>query len=181
MSGRARPDDIRTELILLLSDEFAAAGLDNTVVHPEALEGGGRSPAQMVITLDADAFGRAPLLHVYFLPELAEPAVIQYMVFFDGEVRPDSVADLGRFIALLNSNLTITGFEFSEELRQLVFRHTHAAGTAPLDPGVVAWTVAMVRYAVETYGSLVGFVAHGGSLERATALLAAGLAQLTNG
>ena len=177
----AIPEDIRTELIELLGAEFTAASMEHELVLPEEIEGGGWSPAQLVFTMADDALGRTPRLHVYFLPGLAEPAVLQYMVLFDHSVQPESVDALGRFVALLNANLTITGFEFSAELGQVVFRHTHAVGTAPLDPGVLAWTIAMVRYAVETYGSLVDFVANGGSLERATALLEAGLRRLAAG
>ena len=178
---RCDVDDVRTELIGLLSEEFNAAGIENTVVTPTETVNGVMAPAQMVIPISPDRFDRIPQIHVYFLPELDDPPVVQYMVVLDYEITPVHAADLARFIALINSNLPLTGFEMNESLGMVVFRHTQAVAASPLDPGVVAWPLTVIRYAVESYGSLIEIVANGGVYDHAVVAYQAAFAELQNG
>jgi len=164
--------DVRTELIEIISAEFNAAGIENSVVQPTFLDGGVVAPAQMVVPLSADLEGRTPTAHVYFLPIVHDPAVVQYMVMLDYEVVEAAMANVARYITFLNSNLPITGFELNESLGQIVFRHTHAVSTSPLDPSVIAWPLTMIRYAIESYGPLVELVATGGDFDSAVTTLA---------
>lgn len=154
---KIEPDDIRSELILLLSEEFVAGGITNSVVESD-----GTAPMQMLVPLAADRQNRIPYVHIYFLPLLEDPPVMQYMVPLAYDITDDAVADLARFIIFVNANLPITGFEFNEANGLILFRHTHAISTQPLDPGVVAWSLEIIRYAVEIYGQLIETVAMGG-------------------
>jgi len=171
-------DDVRSELIGLLSEEFTLAGIENTVVEPTEPFNGVLAPAQMVIPISPDRFGRIPQIHVYFLPVLDDPPVVQYMVPLDYEIAPEHTNDVARFIALVNSNLPLTGFEMNETMAMLVFRHTQAVSTALLDPGVVAWPLTIIRYAVETYGTLIELVANGGQYDAAVVAFNAAYAAL---
>ena len=175
-------NDVRTELIQIIGEEFNQAGIANEVMAPTPVDGGGEIPAQMLVPLGLDDSGRSPTAHVYFLPLLEQPAVMQYMVLLDYPVEPGAHGDLGRFVNLVNSNLTITGFEFNEPLGQVMFRHSHAIATAPLDPSVIVWPLTMIRDTVHGFGPLVERVAAGGDHDdAATALqteIAAGAASL---
>jgi hypothetical protein len=170
--------DVRSELIDILSEELNEGGIENTVVQPTWVDGGVQSPAQLLVPFSTDHRGRTPVCHVFFLPKLEDPPVMQYMVLLEYDVKPGAQYNVARFIAYLNSNLPITGFEYSESLEHLVFRHTHAVSTAPLDPGVVAWPLTMIRYAVENYAPLLENVAEGGDLAAAVSLLAASFDQM---
>ncbi|HEY4332732.1 MAG TPA: hypothetical protein VGM78_09185 [Ilumatobacteraceae bacterium] len=172
MTSEADEGDIRTELIEIISAEFNEAGIENSVVQPTYVDDGMVSPAQMVVPLSSDSQGRTPVAHVYFLPILHDPPVVQHMVILEYEIADGAVANLARLVGFLNSNLPITGFEFNESLGHIVFRHTHAVSTEPLDPGVIAWPLTMIRYAVENYGGLVEFVAGGGDYDAAVQTLA---------
>ena len=173
--------DIRDELIAILSDEFNAAGIDNTVVAPTEMADGVAAPSQMIIPISPDRFGRIPQIHVYFLPELDDPPVVQYMVVLEYEITAIHAADLARFIALINANLPLTGFEMNESLGMVVFRHTQAVAASPLDPGVVAWPLTVIRYAVESYGILIEIVANGGEYDNAVVAFQAAFAELQDG
>lgn len=173
-------DDVRSELIGILSEEFNAAGIENAVVTPTETVNGVVAPAQMVIPISPDRFGRIPQIHVYFLPALEDPPVVQYMVPLDYEIAAAHVHDVARFIALVNSNLPLTGFEMSETSGMIVFRHTQAVSTAPLDPGVVAWPLTIIRYAVESYGPLIEVVANGGAFDSAVIAFEAAYAELSD-
>lgn len=186
-NGGSEYADIRDELIGILSDEFNAAGIDNTIIPATATAtttttgqgvGGVVAPSQMVIPISPDRFGRIPRIHVYFLPDLDDPPVVQYMVVLDYEITQAHAADLARFIALVNSNLPLTGFEMNESLGMVVFRHTQAIAASPLDPGVIAWPLTIIRYAVETYGSLIEIVANGGEFDHAVVAFQAAFAEL---
>ena len=172
----AEPADVRSELAQALADEFNQAGIECTVVA-EAIVREGKDeyvmPAQIVVPLDEDPAGRTPEARVYFLPVLENPPVVQYTVFLDYEVVDGAGADLARFIALANSQLTLTGFEMSETYGQVVFRHTHAVDPNRIDPGVIAWPLSVIRESVDTYGPLVERVANGHSLGEAVAALSA--------
>ena len=177
VAGHAsEPTDVRSELAQALADEFNQAGIECAVV-PESIVREGNDefvmPAQIVVPLDEDAAGRTPDARVYFLPVLANPPVAQYMVFLDYDVDAGAGRDLARFIALVNSQLTLTGFEMSEAYGQVVFRHTHAVDPNRIDPGVIAWPLSVIRESVDTYGPLVEHVANGHSLDEAVAALAA--------
>lgn len=170
------PLDVRSELAAILSDEFNAAGIVNHLIPESWLGEPGRAeavlmPAQIVVPLHANASGRAPEALVYFLPVFEDPPVVQYMVFLDHTIEESAASNLARFIALVNSNLTITGFEMSEAVRRVVFRHTHSIGTQPLDPGVIAWPLEVIRQTIDRYDALIGFVAAGGGFDDAVALL----------
>ena len=173
-------DDVRTELIGILSEEFNAAGIENTVVVPTETVRGVTAPAQMVIPIGPDRFDRIPQIHVYFLPALEDPPVVQYMVPLDYEIDAAHVEDVARFIALVNSNLPLTGFEMNEKSGMVVFRHTQAVSTAPLDPGVVAWPLTIIRFAVESYGPLIEVVANGGPFDSAVIAFEAAYAELVD-
>ena len=175
---RCDVDDVRTELIGIIGEEFALAGIENTVIQPTESDGGIVAPAQMMVPISADRFGRTPNIHVYFLPVLEDPPVVQFMVPLEYEVVSTHAADLARFVALVNSNLPLTGFEMNESTGMIVFRHTQALSTAPLDPGVIAWPLTMIRYAVETYGALIEVVAHGGQYDAAAIAFAAAMQEL---
>ena len=156
-------EDVRTELIQIISQEFNQAGIANEVVAPTPVEGGGEIPAQMLVPLGLDDAGRSPTAHVYFLPVLEHPAVMQYMVLLDYAVEPGAHGELARFINLVNSNLTITGFEFNEPLGQVMFRHSHTISAAPLDPAVIVWPLTMIRDTIHGFGPMVELVAGGGN------------------
>ncbi len=87
---------------------------------------------------------------------------------------------MARFIAVVNSNLPLTGFEMNESMGMLVFRHTQAVSTALLDPGVIAWPLTIIRYAVETYGELVELVAQGGEYDAAVVAFNAAYTELND-
>lgn len=161
-SKNLEPNDIRSELIQLLSEEFTAGGIPNSVVESD-----GVAPMQMMIPLAPDRLNRIPNVHIYFLPILEDPPVMQYMVPLEYDVTDDAIADLARFVIFVNANLPITGFEFNEASGVILFRHTHAISTQPLDPGVVAWSLEIIRYAVEIYGQLIEKVAGGGDYAEA--------------
>ena len=172
--------DIRTELIEILSEEFNAAGIENTVVAPTVTVRDTVAPAQMVIPISPDRFDRIPQIHVYFLPALEDPPVVQYMVPLDYEIDDAHRHDTARFIAMVNTNLPLTGFEMNEAIGMIVFRHTQAVSTSPLDPGVVAWPLTIIRYAVETYGTLIEMVANGGEFASAVIAFDAAFAELND-
>jgi hypothetical protein len=173
MPQNPEPTDIRSELIQLLSEEFVAGGIPNSVVA-----GDGIIPTQMMIALAADRQKRIPTVHIYFLPLLEDPPVMQYMVPLDYDIANHAMADLARFIIFVNANLPVTGFEFNEASGVILFRHTHAISTQPLDPGVVAWTLEIIRYAVEIYGQLIEKVAGGGDYEEAVGRFAENIASI---
>ncbi len=171
----SEPSDVRSELAHLLAEEFNQAGIGCTVTSEAIVREGNDTflmPAQIVVPLDEDAAGRTPEALVYFLPVLENPPVVQYMVFLDYEVVDAAGADLARFVALVNSRLTLTGFEMSETFGQVVFRHTHAVDASRIDPGVIAWPLSVIRENVDTYGPLVERVANGHGLGEAVAALA---------
>lgn len=169
------PTDVRSELIHALAAEFNEAGIACTV-EPEAMVREGDEqflmPAQIIVPLDVDVAGRTPEVRVYLLPVLENPPVVQYMVFLDYDVVTGAGADLARFIALVNSQLTLTGFEMSEAYGQVVFRHTHAIDPHRIDPGVVAWPLSVIRETIDTYGPLVERVSTGRDLGESVAALA---------
>lgn len=174
-------DDVRTELITIIGDEFNEAGITNTVVDPAPLEGCGYSPAQLLVPLGDGRSADAPVVQIYFLPWLENPPAVQYIVFLDHEIAESAGPDLARFVALLNSNLTVTGFEINEHLGQVVFRHTHAVTASVVDPGVIAWSLTMVRAAVEHFGPLVEYMAKGGAYDEAVEALGSAVDRLPTG
>jgi hypothetical protein len=175
---RCDVDDVRTELIGIIGEEFTVAGIENTVIQPTESGDGTVAPAQMMVPISPDRFGRTPHIHVYFLPVLDDPPVVQFMVPLEYDIVATHAADLARFLALVNSNLPLTGFEMNESMAMIVFRHTQAVSTAPLDPGVIAWPLTMIRYAVEAYGALIEVVANGGEYDAAATAFAAAFHEL---
>lgn len=175
---RCDVDDVRTELIGIIGDEFTLAGIDNTVIQPTESIDGAVAPAQMMVPISPDRFGRTPNIHVYFLPVLEDPPVVQFMVPLEYDIVAAHAPDLARFLALVNSNLPLTGFEMNESMGMVVFRHTQAVSTAPLDPGVIAWPLTMIRYAVETFGALIEVVANGGQYDAAVIAFAAAIHEM---
>lgn len=171
------PTDVRSELAAILSDECNEAGISNRLMHESVIEGPDGAftmPAQIVVPLDVDGTGDSPEVIVFFLPVFDDPPVVQYMVFLDDGIAGSASADLARIIALVNSHLTITGFEFSETLGTTAFRHSHAVGTQPLDPGVIAWPLSVIRETIDNYGPLVRYVAAGGDFDVAISAIVIG-------
>jgi hypothetical protein len=171
------PTDVRSELAEILSNEFNAAGIANRLIPESMIDGPDglfTMPAQIAVPLDTDEHGSTPEALVYFLPVFDDPAVVQYMIFFDYDVEEPAISDLARFIALVNSQLTITGFEMSESIAAVVFRHSHAIGTQPLDPGTIAWPLSLIRETIDNYGALVRFVAGGGDFDVAVSAIRIG-------
>jgi hypothetical protein len=138
-------DDPQLELLKLLSDEFAAGGITSGVA-PAA----GPVPAQLMVDVAEDL-----TVHVCFLPEHDQPPVLQYLVAFEVDVVEGAAADATRVAALINASLPLTGFEVSESAGAVVFRYVQAVSVHPLDPGVVAWPLSMIHFAVVYYARLV--------------------------
>jgi hypothetical protein len=150
--------DPAAELLGLLSAEFAEGGIDSSVVESDE-----DVPAQLVVDLPDGS------VIVCFVPELENPPVLQYIVALDVDVVAGAETALARFVAIVNSSLPLTGFEFSEAAASVVFRHIQAVSVHPLDPAVVAWPLSMIHYAVTRYGPLVAAVAGGQDLATAVA------------
>jgi hypothetical protein len=146
------------ELLGLLAEELRSGGVRATVAP-----GQGATPPQMMTPIETDSAGRMLRVHTYFLPDIDEPPVLQYFVPLPYAVRPGAFADLAGFLCALNADLPLTGFETAPATDVVVFRHTQAVSIRPLDPGVVAWTLAMIGSAVEEFGDLVEAVAGGAS------------------
>lgn len=151
------------DLFELLVEEFRLGGL------PVALVPGSESfPTQLVVAIDGaesveDGVGVENLrINTYFVPGVTDPPAMQYFVTLPYEVVDDAAPAILRFIAALNANLPITGFEFAEAHGVVVFRHTHAVSVRPLDPGVIAWTWSMIGSSVAEFGPLVREVCRGG-------------------
>jgi len=137
------------ELLGLLAEEFAAGGIEASL-----LPGDDEVPAQLMVPLVAED-GASWTAHVCFLPEHASPAVLQYLVVVDDDIRDDAVPTTARFLHQVNAALPLTGFELGESVSTVVFRHTQALSVHPLDPGVVAWPLSMIHHAVTRFGPLV--------------------------
>jgi len=152
--------DPQFELLGLLADEFRAGGMPASVLPADA-----PAPAQLVMPIDSGRVGRHLRVSSYFLPGVDHPAVMQHFVSLPYLVVPSAVAPLARYLALLNPELPVTGFEMNEHARVVVFRHTHAVTVHPLDPGVVAWTVSMVSAAVREFGDGVERVGAGADVD----------------
>ena len=157
-------NDAQAELLGLLAEEFGEGGL---VVH--VVPAGGELPAQLVMPIDSGRSGRNLRIQVYFLPQVDDPPVLQYFVTLPYQLRREAMPTLARLLCALNASLPVTGFELSEPNRVVVFRHTHAINVQPLDPGVIAWTLTMIRSATQGFGDLVEAVA--GGLDLTTALI----------
>jgi len=161
------------ELLAVLVAEFREGGIEATLV-PEAVG----APAQIVVPIpDADRHLR---INTFFLPDVDDPPVVQYFVTLPYSVDPERVDSLARLLCMLNANLPLTGFELSERNEAVVFRHTHAISVRPLDPGVIAWTWAMIRSAVVEFGSLVERSAGGLGFEDAAAAVDAAFATIVD-
>lgn len=81
--------------------------------------------------------------------------MLQYFVTLPYAVDPTRADGLARLLCMINTNPPLTGFELSERNEVMVFRHTHAISVRPLDPGVIAWTWAMIRSAVLEFSPLL--------------------------
>jgi hypothetical protein len=137
------------ELLGLLGEEFASGGIDNRLVASS-----GEAPATLVIPLVADESSEATLL-LCFLPEPDYPAVLQYLVAFEHDVRPTAVETTARLLHLINSSLPLTGFELGENAAAVVFRYLQPVTVEPLDPAVVAWPLSMIFNAVTLFDGLI--------------------------
>lgn len=144
-SGRPPDDDPELELLRLLSDEFAAGGIESWVA-PAA----GVVPAQLMVDVAEDL-----TVHVCFLPEHDQPPVLQYLVALEVDVVEGASADAARVAQVVNTSLPLTGFEVSESAGAAVFRYVQPISVHPLDPAVVAWPLSMIHYAVVYYGNLI--------------------------
>jgi hypothetical protein len=152
--------DPQFELLGLLADEFRAGGMPASVLPADD-----PAPAQLVMPIDSGQPGRHLRINSYFLPGVDHPAVLQHFVSLPYLVVPSAVLPLARYLALLNPELPVTGFEMNEHARVVVFRHTHAVNVYPLDPGVVAWTMSMVSAAVREFGGGVERVGAGADVD----------------
>lgn len=142
-------DDPAYELLALLGEELAAGDVDNRLVPSD-----GVAPAQLVIPLAAED-GTTAAVNLCFLPGHDYPAVVQYLVALDVDVRPEAVDTTARFLHLVNSSLPMTGFELGEAAAAVVFRHVQAVGLSPLDPAVIAWPLSMIYHAVTRFGPVI--------------------------
>ena len=156
------------ELLGLLAEELRSGGVTATVAPERA-----GTPAQLITPIGSGSTDRTLRVHTYFLPEVDDPPVLQYFVPLPYAVGASAFPDLARFLCALNADLPLTGFETAPTTSVVVFRHTQAVSIRPLDPGVVAWTLAMVGSAVEAFGDLVEAVAGGLGSEPAIEQLAA--------
>lgn len=150
--------DVAHELLALLGAELAEGGVDNRLVAAD-----GPAPAQLVVPLPAED-GTVAVVNLCFLPDHDYPAVLQYLVALEHDVRPDAVETTARFLHLVNSTLPLTGFELGESAAAVVFRHVQAVSVSPLDPAVVAWPLSMIHHAVTRFDTLVGEAATGATL-----------------
>ena len=151
------------DLLELLVDEFRAGGLETTLVPASA-----EFPPQLVLPFESGVEGRQLRINTYFVPGVDDPPALQYFVTLPYEI--DAAADGGpiaRFLAALNANLPITGFEYAEGGGVVAFRHTHAVSVRPLDPGVMAWTWSMIRSAIDEFGGVVRDVCAGADVDEA--------------
>lgn len=142
-------EDPAYELLGLLAEEFAEGGIDASL-----LPGDEEVPAQLMVPLVAED-GTSWTAHVCFLPDHAHPAVLQYLVIVDDDVRDEAVPTVARFLHQVNASLPLTGFELGETVSSVVFRYNQAVSVHPLDPGVVAWSLSMIHHAVTRFGPLV--------------------------
>lgn len=162
--------DPQYELLGLLADEFRAGGMPASVLPADD-----PAPAQLVMPIDSGRPGRHLRINSYFLPGVDHPAVMQHFVSLPYLLVPSSVLPLARYLAMLNPELPLTGFEMNEHARVVAFRHTHAVDVHPLDPGVVAWTLSMVSAAVREFGDGVEQVASGADVDEVFAAASAHL------
>jgi hypothetical protein len=137
--------DPQFELLTLLRQEFAAGGIECGVSAAV-----GEVPAQLIVDV---AGGNS--VHVCFLPDHDQPPVLQYLVALDVDVDPGFGAASARFAALVNASLPITGFEVSESVASVVFRYIQPVSVHPLDPGVIAWPLSMIHFALRYYADLI--------------------------
>lgn len=150
----------------MLAGEFREGGITVTVVPAD-----GESPAQMILPLSSTVPDRHLRIHTYFLPDIDDPPIAQYFVALPYVVEPDGLDGLARFVCAVNASLPLTGFEIAVADLAVAFRHTHAVGIRPLDPGVIAWSLTMIRSAIEQFGDLVEAVASGFDVSEAMLLL----------
>lgn len=150
------------DLLEVLVAEFREGGIEATLV-PASIG----APAQIVVPIAHSE--RHLRINTFFLPDVDDPPVLQYFVTLPYAVDIDHVDSLARLLCMVNANLPLTGFELSEHNEAVVFRHTHAISVRPLDPGVIAWTWAMIRSAVTDFGPIVEQAANGLPLDRAAA------------
>jgi non-homologous end joining protein Ku len=156
------------ELLGLLAEELRSGGIAATLTPHQ-----GATPAQLVTPIGEDSIGRSLRVHAFFLPDIDDPPVLQYFVALPYAVQPGMFSNLAQFVCTLNADLPLTGFEAVPTSDVIVFRHTQAVSVRPLDPGVVAWTLAMIGAAVREFGDLVEAVAGGFEPGSATDQLAA--------
>jgi hypothetical protein len=96
------------------------------------------------------------------LPEVSEPTVLQLFVALPFEVSEQAVADLARFLLVLNNALALTGFGMDESNGWVYYRHMVAcADNQPLDAELLLNTVWMVDYQLDRFALLIRDVAVG--------------------
>jgi len=169
-------NDPQEELLGLLADELREGGVPAIVMPAD-----GAMPAQMVTSIESTDEQHHLRVHSYFLPDADAPAVLQHFVTLPYDITVAALPTAARFICALNAELPVTGFELGERSRAVVFRHTHAVNIRPLDPGVVAWTLAMVSSAVTELGDLVEAAGGGADLDELTTRLQDRLAAVASG
>lgn len=168
-AGPAPDEDPELELLRLLSDEFAAGGIESGIAPGQS-----GVPAQLIIDIAADH-----KVHVCFLPDHDQPPVLQYLVAFDIDLDPSAADTAARFVQLLNTTLPLTGFELSESVQSVVFRYVQPVYVHPLDPAVIAWPLSMIHFAVSYFADLVAAACTGTSFDEVVAGLEAIQAEIS--
>ncbi len=74
----------------------------------------GELPAQLILPIESGRPGRNLRIHVYFLPQVDDPPVLQYFVTLPYQLHHEAMPSLARLICTLNASLPLTGTEMSE-------------------------------------------------------------------
>lgn len=100
-------------------------------------------------------------LEIMFLPLIEEPSVLQFFVPLPFEINQISISDLARFILLLNTKLSLTGFELREENGWVYYRHLMTCSESELDEELIVNTVWMISYVLDRFAPILREVVEG--------------------
>jgi hypothetical protein len=177
VSAPVPDEELFDELLGLIAEEFTSGGMACEVV-PRSDE---VVPAQLVMPLGrptADGMELVANVQIYFLPGQVDPPVLQYFVALDVDVPDEALAGTALLLHRINVVLPVGGFELSDTVGAVAFRHSQSVTVRPLEPMVVAWPISMTHYAVTTYADVITAASAGASateliaeLDRLAALL----------
>ena len=101
-------------------------------------------------------------LEMMLLPEVEEPIILQFFALLPFEVNGASVADLARFILVLNGALILTGFGLSEANGWVFYRHLMPClDGRELDAELVLTTLWTINYQLDRFAPLLKGIAEG--------------------